>query len=80
MAEVSAISASDMPMASVDVRRGRVQCHRAMPPWKIIEASKHDADPVWVGSAGISHNIAQERQEKESHDDCTWDDNSCAPA
>jgi hypothetical protein len=28
---------------------------------EIIEASEHDADPVWVGSADIRHNIAQGR-------------------
>ena len=30
----------------IDVRRGRVQCHRAMALREIIEASEHDADPV----------------------------------
>jgi hypothetical protein len=32
----------------IDVRRGRVQCHRAMALREIIEASEHDADPVEV--------------------------------
>jgi hypothetical protein len=49
---------------------------------EIIEASEHDADPVWVGSADIRHNIAQERQGKDGHDGCTSgaQDNFCAPA
>src|SRR5580704_1802480 len=29
----------------IDVRRGRVSCHRAMALREIIEASEHDADP-----------------------------------
>jgi hypothetical protein len=33
----------------IDVRRGRVQCHRAMALREIVEASEHDADPVQVG-------------------------------
>jgi hypothetical protein len=33
----------------IDVRRGRVQCHRAMALREIVEASEHDADPVEVG-------------------------------
>ncbi len=33
----------------IDVRHGRVQCHRAMALREIIEAGAHDADPVQVG-------------------------------
>jgi hypothetical protein len=35
--------------SEIDVRRGRVLCHRAMALREIIEASEHDADPVQVG-------------------------------
>ena len=61
------IVATGNPFASlrgreIDLRRGRVQCLRAMALREIIEASEHDADPVEVGSADIRHNIAQERQ------------------
>jgi hypothetical protein len=33
----------------IDVRHGRVLCHRAMALREIIEASEHDADSFWVG-------------------------------
>jgi hypothetical protein len=66
----------------IDVRCGRVQCHRAMALREIIEASEHDADPVCVVSADIRHNIARERQGKDGQGDCTSgaQDNSCVPA
>jgi hypothetical protein len=31
----------------IEVRCGRVRCHRAMALREIVEASEHDADPVW---------------------------------
>ena len=33
----------------IDLKRGRVQCHRAMALREIIQASEHDGDPVQVG-------------------------------
>jgi hypothetical protein len=46
---IAAAAHSSPPHPEIEVRRGRVQCHRSMALREIIEASEHAAGPVQVG-------------------------------